>query len=134
LAGAESPSPNGLECIGRLAIDDDVGIEFHHVPIAERFAPLWPVVGHGALGVLIPIAAPVESRAEAVRRVARELKKLPRTRIFYLLLLGPGERIAPEALREHISLLDDGPLFLIPQDNEPKATILLREMFGRILP
>jgi len=128
------PSPDDLIAAGRLAVDSDVGVEFVHLPVGERFAPLWPVVGHAALGVLVPIAVPVERRADAVRRVVRELKKLPRTRIFYLLLLGPGERVAPDALRENLSLLDDGPLFLIPQDNDEKAAILLREMFGRILP
>jgi len=128
------PSPDDLIGIGRLAVDSDVGIEFVHLPVGDRFAPLWPVVGHGAPGVLVPIAVPITRSAETVRRVARELKKLPHTRIFYMLLLGPGERVAPETLREIISLLDDGPLFLIPQDNDEKAAILLREMFGRILP
>jgi CheY-like chemotaxis protein len=133
-ASDRTPVVDALETIGRLPVASDVGIEFIHLPVAERFAPLWPVIGHGALGVLVPIAAPVERRAEVVRRVSRELKKLPRTRIFYLLLLAPGERVAPDTLRENISLLDDGPLFLIPQGNDEKASILLREMFGRVLP
>ena len=34
----------------RLRIDDDLGIEFVHVPADPRFAPLWPLAGHGALG------------------------------------------------------------------------------------
>jgi hypothetical protein len=31
-------------------------------------------------------------------------------------------------------LLDESSLFLVPLENEGKAGILLREMFGRILP
>ena len=102
--GTEVPAVDDLTCIGRLAVDAEVGIEFIHLPIATRFSPLWPVVGHGALGVLVPISAPVEHSANAVRRVARELRKLPRTRIFLPAPTRPRRpRGAGCAAREHLS-------------------------------
>ena len=45
-----------------------------------------------------------------------------------------GQRVAPEALRENLSLLDEGSLFLIPLDHLEKAGVLLRETFGHVLP
>ncbi|NQZ97492.1 MAG: DUF4388 domain-containing protein [Myxococcales bacterium] len=129
-----SPAPDDLVSIGRVPVEGKLGLDFVHLPVADRFAPIWPLAGHGALAVLVPIAAPVDQAADRVRRAAKELRKLPDTRIFYLLLLGPGDRVAPDALRENLSLLDDGPLFLMPHDNGEKSTILLREMFGRVLP
>ena len=40
----------------------------------------------------------------------------------------------PDALRENLSLFDESSLFLIPLENLAKASVLLRELFGRILP
>ena len=51
-----------------------------------------------------------------------------------MLLLEKGQGIAPDELGENIALLDETSLFLIPQENDRKARILLREMFGRIVP
>ena len=51
-----------------------------------------------------------------------------------MLLLEKGERLSPEDLRENLALVDEGSLFLIPLENAEKAGVLLREMFGRILP
>jgi hypothetical protein len=120
--------------LGRIAVDTEVGIEFVQVPVAVRFQPFWPVAGQGALGVLLLLAGPLSVAVGALDRIAAEMRNLPRSRVFHLLLLEKGQGVAPEALRENISLLDDTSLFLIPQENDGKAGILLREMFGRILP
>jgi hypothetical protein len=120
--------------LGRIAVDTEVGIEFVQVPVADRFQPFWPVAGQGALGVLLLLAGPLSVAVGALDRIAAEMRNLPRSRVFHLLLLEKGQGVAPEALRENISLLDDTSLFLIPQENDGKAGILLREMFGRILP
>jgi hypothetical protein len=120
--------------LGRIAVDTEVGIEFVQVPVADRFQPLWPVAAQGALGVLLLLAGPLSVAVDAIGRIAAEVRNLPRSRVFHLLLLEKGQGVEPEALRENISLLDDTALFLIPQENDGKAGILLREMFGRILP
>jgi len=132
-AGA-GPGADELASLGRLAVDAEVGIELVHVPAAERFAPLWPLAGHGALATLIPIREPVARAAQALRPASAALRRQPRARLLYLLMLESGERVAPEVLRENLSLLDDGPLFLLPLDHPEKAALLLRDLFGRALP
>jgi CheY-like chemotaxis protein len=142
LPGVEFPSEvtggeidgDAVASLGRIAVDSEIGIEFIQVPVADRFQPLWPVAAHGALGVLLLMAGPLSLAVQSIRRIAAEMSKLPRSRVFHLLLLEKGQGIAPVALHENISLLDDTSLFLIPQENDGKAGILLREMYGRILP
>ena len=120
--------------LGRLSVDGDIGVELVHVPTSPAFAPLWPFAGHGALGTLFLLSGPVSAAVESVQPIARELMRLPRARLFHLLLLDPGERVAPDALRANLSLLDEGSLFLVPLDNLEKAGVLLRETFGQVLP
>ena len=123
-----------LLTIGRVSVDAQVGIDLVHVPAAERFEPLWPMAGHGALATLLLLSGPVGRAVASVRAVAQALRALPQARIFHLLLLEKGERVSPEDLRENLSIVDDGSLFLIPLESPEKAGVLLREMFGRILP
>jgi CheY-like chemotaxis protein len=127
-------APDDLTRVGRIAIESDLGIELLHVPVAARFAPLWPLAGHGALGALFLLAGPASRAIEAVRATLATLRRLPRARTFSLLLLEKGERVVPEEVRENLSLLDDGSLFLIPLENAEKSGLLLREMLQRVLP
>jgi CheY-like chemotaxis protein len=128
------PAADELAPLGRLAVDEEVGLELVHVPAAERFGPLWVLAGHGALATLVPICEPVARAAQVLRPATAALRRQPRARLLYLLLLESGERVAPEVLRENLSLLDDGPLFLLPLDHPEKAALLLRDLFGRALP
>ena len=79
-------------------------------------------------------SGPVSRAVAALRSVATTLGQQPRARIFHLLLLEKGDRVDPDELRENLSIVDDGSLFLIPVESPAKAGVLLREMFGRILP
>ena len=115
-------------------MDDELGIELLHAPIAERFAPLWPLAAHGALGALFLLAGPASRAVASVRPVLTALRRMPRARIFSLLLLEKGERVVPEELRENLALLDQGSLFLIPLESSEKSGMLLREMLQRVLP
>jgi hypothetical protein len=133
-AAAGEGSVGEITSLGRIAVDTEVGIEFIHVPVADRFQPLWPIAAQGALGVLLLLAGPLSVAVGAIDRIAAEMRRLPRSRVFHLLLLEKGHGVSPEALRENIELLDDTSLFLIPLENDLKAGLLLREMFGRILP
>jgi DNA-binding response OmpR family regulator len=125
---------NDVLTLGRLRVDGDVGVELIHVPADPRFAAFWPVAGHGALGTLFLLSGPVGDAVEAVRPVADALGRSSRARLFHLLLLAEGQRVAPDSLRENLALLDEGSLFLIPLDNVEKAGVLLRETFGHVLP
>jgi CheY-like chemotaxis protein len=133
-AQAGEVAPDVVASLGRIAVDTEIGIEFVQVPVGERYAPLWPIAAHGAVGVLLLLAGPLSVAMQSIGHVADGMRALPRSRVFHMLLLEKGQGIAPEALRENISLLDDTSLFLIPLENDRKSGILLREMFGRILP
>lgn len=128
-----SYSADDLARLGRIAVEDELGIELLHTPIAERFAPLWPLAGHGALGALFLLAGPASRAVESVRPTLTALRRMPRARIFSLLLLEKGERVVPEELRENFALLDQGSLFLIPLESSEKSGMLLREMLQRVL-
>jgi CheY-like chemotaxis protein len=127
-------SADDLTPLARITVDSELGIELLHTPVAERFAPLWPVAGHGALGALFLLAGPASRAVETVRPTLAALRRLPRARTFSLLLLEKGERVVPEEVRENLSLLDEGSLFLIPLESFEKSSLLLREMLQRVLP
>lgn len=138
LAGGELAGDGGtiseIGPIGRLAVDGEVGMEFVSVPAGPSYAPLWPLAGHGALGVLFVLAGPVGDGLDALRPAAQTLSRLPRARVFHLLLLEKESGIEPEVLRENLSLFDEDSLFLVPSANPETAEVLLREMFVQILP
>jgi CheY-like chemotaxis protein len=123
-----------LLSLGRLRVDGELGVELIHVPADPRFASFWPVAGHGALGTLFLLSGPVGDAVATVQPVAEALTRSSRARLFHLLLLEEGRRVAPDSLRENLALLDEGSLFLIPLDNLEKAGVLLRETFGHVLP
>jgi signal recognition particle receptor subunit beta len=129
-----SYSADDLVSLGRIAVEEGLGIELVHTPIGARFAPLWPVLGHGALGALFLLAGPASRAVETVRPTLTALRRLPRARIFSLLLLEKSDRVVPEEIRENLALLDQGSLFLIPLEGNQKSGILLREMLDRVLP
>jgi CheY-like chemotaxis protein len=129
-----SCSPDDLTPMGRIAVENELGIELVHLPLAARFAPLWPVAGYGALGTLFLLAGPASRAVEAVRPALEALRRLPRARTFSLLLLEKGERVVPEEVRENLSLLDQGSLFLVPLESVEKSGLLLGEMLQRVLP
>lgn len=133
-SAAGSPLPaDRIGPLGRIAVDGATGIEFIQVPVADRFHPLWPVAGEGAIAVLLILAGPLSAAVEAIREIGEALRRLPRARVFYMMLLEKGRSVAADELGENIALLDETSLFLIPQENDGKAQILLREMFGRIV-
>jgi DNA-binding response OmpR family regulator len=123
-----------LAPVGRVAVDPEVGIDLVHVPSSPGFAPVWPLAAHGALATLVLLSGPVGRAVEAVREATTALAARPGARLFHLLLLDKGERLSPKDLRENLTLVDEGSLFLIPLEKADKAGVLLREMFGRILP
>jgi len=129
-----SYSADDLTSLGRITVDEGLGIELVHTPVGERFAPLWPVAGHGALGALFLLAGPASRAVDSVRPTLTALRRMPRARIFSLLLLEKGERVVPEEVRENLALLDQGSLFLIPLESYEKSGSLLREMLQRVLP
>ncbi len=127
-------APDSLETIGQLDAGDGVRLEFVHMPRSERFAPLWPLAGHRALGTLFLLNGRVAEAAERVRLLSETLAELPRARTFHVAMLGKGERISPDELRENLTLIDEASLFLLPIESRKTPTALMRGLFSRIVP
>ncbi len=126
--------PDRLSVIGRVAVDDRLGIELVQLPTDPSWRPFWPVAGHGALGTLFLLGGAVGDAVHAVEEVSAVLGALPRARTFHVVLLGKDERVGPDDLREHLSLIDEASLFLLPTESDKDPEILLRSLFTRVLP
>lgn len=123
-----------VETLGQLHVGDGVGIQLLHVPADPSFAPVWPVAAHGALGTLFLLSGSVKKAEERIHAVSEVIRRLPRPRIFHLLLLQKGQRLTPEELQEKPSLLDEASLFLVQTENGRETASLLRTMLGRVMP
>lgn len=127
-------SSQDVETVGQLQVDDRTAIDLLHVPSDPAFAPVWPVAAHGALGTLFLLSGPVSVAEERIHPVSQVIRRLPRARIFHLLLMHKGQRLTPEELQEKPSLLDEASLFLVQMENGKEAVSLLRTMFARVMP
>lgn len=125
---------NDLVTLGRIEVDDQMGIELVHVPAAASFAPLWPLAAHGALGTLFLLTGSLSEAAERVASMLEVVQRRPRARTFHVALLAKDERIAPDELRENLSLLDEASLFLLPMESGKSPTSLVRSLFARVMP
>jgi len=125
---------NDVEPLGRLAVGDGLGIRLLHVPADPVFAPAWPVLAHGSLGTLfLQTGTDSDSQAQLQEAVAG-LGAVPHARLFHLLLLRKGERVAPEELQEQVSLLESASLFLVPLESGKDPAVVLRTMLARVMP
>jgi CheY-like chemotaxis protein len=118
----------------RLSVAEGLAIELVHVPASPRYAPLWPAVAHGALGLLLLHVSPVSASEAQLRPLAEAFQRIPDPRTFHVLLLRKGERIAPEEIQEKLTVLSNASLFLLHLDGERDAAPLLRTMLGRVMP
>ena len=62
--GSDAFRADDLARLGRIRLGEGPHLELIHVPIAAVFAPAWPVLAHGALGVLLVHANPVSGAEE----------------------------------------------------------------------
>jgi CheY-like chemotaxis protein len=127
-------SAHDLATIGRVPVDGEVGLELVHLPIDPSFAPLWPLVGHGALGTVFLLEGPVAEASAAIERALAALRALPRARVFHAILLRKGERALPDELRENLALIDEASLFLVPLESGKESVEILRPLLARVLP
>lgn len=133
--GADGSVPeDGFGPIARIAIDEGVGIRIYHLPRLDRFAPLWPRVTYDALSVLFLLSGPLHESAERVRPMAEVVRDLPRSRAFHVAMLRKDERMAPDELREHTSLIEETSLFLLPLEGDKDPATVLRGLFARVVP
>ena len=123
-----------LESVARIDVDGDFSIDLVHLPNAESFAALWPFAGHQALGTIFLLDARLGASAAGFAGISKELSIRPNQRTFHVVMLGEGERLSPDELRENMSLIDDASLFLLPMESEKAPGSLLRSLFARIVP
>lgn len=118
--------------LARLAVDDELGIEFVWVPSEPAFAPLWPLAGYRALGALLLMAgASAEPRIKAMREA---LLDTPGARVFHLLMMREGDASAADQVRQNLQWLEDSELFLLPMGRDKAPTDLLRNAVSRLVP
>ena len=123
-----------LAPIGRLENPGGIGLEFVNVPTREDMAPLWPVVGSGALGTLFVLSGSIAEASSRVQPMVDALRCQPRNRMFNLYLYRKGEAISPAELGENLSLIDEASLFVVPLDGDKPPLALLRSVFARVVP
>jgi len=120
--------------VGRITVDPGLAIRVIHVPADRRFAPTWPVAANGALACLLLLRGAERAAEERVAPLADALRRIPRARLFHLLLLHKGERLVPEEVQEKMARLGDASLFLVPLEGGKDGASLLRTLLGRVIP
>jgi len=125
---------DALGPMARLRVDDEIGIEFVHVPSDARFASLWPLAGHGALGTFLLLGGTDSDATAALAPLAETLGSLPRARLLHLLMKRGGEPDFADELRRNVSLLEESQLFLLPLEGRKEPLDRLRGAFSRIVP
>jgi len=123
-----------LAPIGRLRVDETLGIELVHVPTGPGFQATWPALAQGALGTLLLMGRPGPDPEAPLRPLIEALRGRQPARLFHVMLLPKGERLVTEELEPHLSLLEESSLILLPVEDGRDAEGLLRVMFSRVLP
>jgi CheY-like chemotaxis protein len=131
---AQRLGPTDLASLGRLAVDDALGLELVHLPAAPEHAPLWPLVGRGALSNVVLLGTGTPEAIAALESPSRRLRELPRARVLHVLLAPGGvEPGVPARVRERLGLEgEDAVLELPPEGAEAGAA--LRALFHRMIP
>ncbi len=123
-----------LAPLARVSVDSGFAIELIHLPSEPAFAALRPFAAHRALGTIFLHDARMSGSASALVEIAEALGGQPGARTFHVVMLAEGERVSPDELRAHLSLLDSASLFLLPIDPNKDPGSLLRSLFARIVP
>ena len=127
-------SARDLGVIGRIEVDDKVGIELLHVPLDDRFSPVWSLAGHSALGTLFLLSSSASEAVGRVRAMTEVLRRAPPARLFHVVQFRKDERISPDELRENVELIDEASLFLFPLESRKAPAALLRRLLARVIP
>lgn len=127
---ALSPVP-GIAPLGRLDLDDDLGIEWLAASADPRFAPAWPLAAHGALAVLLVHAGNARESCEALRAARSVFSQLPGTRVVHALVQDKGKPSAAE-LCETLGILDERSIATIRLDDEVALRPALDALLARL--
>lgn len=130
---AASEPLRGIGVLGRLDLDDDLGIEWIGVSPEPRFAPIWPLAARGALAVLMVHAGPARDSAAALRGAGAAFSELPGARVVHALLQDKGEPTAAE-LCEQIGLADPRGVAVFSLDEPKRLRGALDALLTRLAP
>ena len=133
-ARGEGLAPTDLLPVGWLTVDESVRIELLHVPADPAFSACWPAVAQDSLGALVVLQHPAAESEAALRPLLVALRDHGADRIFHVLLLPKGERLAAEELQPSLTLLDEASLFLVPMEGQRDPIGLMRAALDRVLP
>ena len=115
-------------------MDDELAIELIEAPVAQEFAPVWPLAAHGAIATLFVHSGPPAQSVDALRPAFNAVCALPRTRSFHLLLQEKAREESVLALCERLSLFDDRSVFALAPERGGEAASRLREILTQLLP
>ena len=120
--------------LARIRLGEGPHLDLIQAPIAESFAPLWPVLAHRALGILLVHAHPIPEAEARLQPLVQALARLSDSRLFRVLLLRKGERLAADEMQQRLGLLERSSLFLLPLENGKDTQPLLATLISRVLP
>lgn len=123
----------GIGPLGRLDLDDDLGIEWLAASPEARFAPIWPLAAHGALAVVLLHAGPPHESSSALRAAQTTFSELPGARVVHVLLQEKGEPSTGE-LCEAIGLVDARSIASFSLDDPGNLRAALDALLTRLAP
>jgi CheY-like chemotaxis protein len=134
-AGAASGvTARDLAPLVRVSVAEGLALDVIHLPAGPLYAPIWPAAAHGALGLVLLHVTPIAESEAQLRALSEAFQRVPDSRIFHVLLLRKGERLAPDEVQEKLAVLSHASLFLLHLDGERDPAPLLRTMLARVMP
>jgi CheY-like chemotaxis protein len=126
--------PDDVGPLARLRLGEGSELELIQMPSAEVFAPLWPVLAHRSLAVLLLHTQPAEQSDARLAPIAQALGTRPGPAVVRVMLLRKGERVAADELQRRLGQLDHTSLFLLPLENGKDPHSLLTTLIHQVLP
>jgi hypothetical protein len=129
---AQAVGAADLVSLGRIAVDESLGIELVHVPAAQEHAPLWTLAGRGAVANVVLLGGAGPDALAAVESPSRRLRELPRARTLHAILGAEGDEAAAR-VRECFGLEAEAGVLALPGEGAG-AQDALRELLQRAVP
>jgi len=128
----EGPTP-AIAPLGRIAVEDDLGVEWLGALAEPRFAAAWPLAAHGAIGILFAHAGNVQASISALRPAIERVSALPRARVLHAIFAGKESGSQVGALCDGLSLFDDRSVVEIPVEDPEVSISAIRDLLSRLL-
>ena len=125
-----APVP-GVAALGRLDLDDDLGIEWLAASPDARFTPIWPLAAHGALAVLLVHAGSLRESCASLSAAPPAFTDRSGARVLHVLLQEKGTPAIGE-LCEAIGVLDEGRVATFSVDDPASFRKSLDSLLARL--